>query len=407
MASENDSSLTNESVLATASGGRALRGFKVSGKEPGPVLSTHVLQVPSNIAIRGPVDPQKTETLKFSSIEDYNTFQEKLGTQGWTLATKVGVSLGKLTMKLQGDYSEEEKEKHKKEMHKKVRTVIVTESLYVPMKCFQIPQLQMTLTDEAKADARRVTGATEATSFLEKYSSHVYAGLYHVGGVLFREVNVTSSHETNACLLMRRGLRKLEISAEASYSSPFFDGKAEGKFSQISDTESYEFANSSLQFETSKVTVRVWGATSVEAKDEFLKKLDADHAAWAIIDKDIDQLKDLRKLGATLDASMRKCQAFLVWKPSPERERCMAKFLSSTSPTVKSCQKQKFDLITPTATSKPGGGSRRAFAHPRWLPFPIAKELVDDAINGRRLRHVLLFGGPELWPRETTPERIQ
>ncbi|EFJ37984.1 hypothetical protein SELMODRAFT_402708 [Selaginella moellendorffii] len=244
-------------------------------------------------AIRGPVDPQKTETLKFSSIEDYNTFQEKLSTQGWTLATKVGVSLGKLTMKLQGDYSEEEKEKHKKEMHKKVRTVIVTESLYVPMKCFQIPQLQMTLTDEAKADARRVTSATEATTFLEKYSSHVYAGLYHVGGVLFREVNVTSSHETNACLLMRRGLCKLEISGEVSYSSPFFDGKAEGTFSQFSDTESYEFANSSLQFETSKVTVRVWGATSVEAKDEFLKKLDADHAAWAFIDKDIDQLKDL------------------------------------------------------------------------------------------------------------------
>ncbi|EFJ31874.1 hypothetical protein SELMODRAFT_408165 [Selaginella moellendorffii] len=260
MASENDSSLTNESVLGTASGGRALCGFKVSGKEPGPVLSTHVLQVPSNIAIRGPVDPQKTETLKFSSIEDYNTFQEKLSTQGWTLATKVGVSLGKLTMKLQGDYSEEEKEKHKKEMHKKIRTVIVTESLYVPMKCFQIPQLQMTLTDEAKADARRVTGATEATAFLEKYSSHVYAGLYHVGGVLFREVNVTSSHET----------------------------------SMLADAQRITQAgNLSLQFETSKVTVRVWGATSVEAKDEFLKKLDADHAAWAIIDKDIDQVKDL------------------------------------------------------------------------------------------------------------------
>ncbi|KDO26851.1 hypothetical protein SPRG_08142 [Saprolegnia parasitica CBS 223.65] len=71
----------------------------------------------------------------------------------------------------------------------------------VPMKSFNLDVLSVPLTASAMEEAASVTDVATAEAFLLGYGSHVCSGTFHVGGIIWKTVHVTTKSDEATALL--------------------------------------------------------------------------------------------------------------------------------------------------------------------------------------------------------------
>ncbi|KDO33027.1 hypothetical protein SPRG_01843 [Saprolegnia parasitica CBS 223.65] len=165
---------TDDDVVARASGGAALFGhcFGFSGSPKG--VEAAIVQPPTHCVLAAPTLGRDITDAWFPSTAAAKNFCAAVRSSG---------PAPHPDLPLRG------------------RSVVHVTYATVPMKSFNLDVLSVPLTASAMAEAASVTNVATAEDFLLEYGSHVCSGTFHVGGIIWKTVHVTTRSDEATALL--------------------------------------------------------------------------------------------------------------------------------------------------------------------------------------------------------------
>ncbi|EQC36855.1 hypothetical protein SDRG_05685 [Saprolegnia diclina VS20] len=160
---------SDDQVVARASGGAALFGhcFGYSGSSRG--IETAILQPPAECELEAPTISTGTIEVWFASAGEAKDFGATVQANGCAETPTDACYLPR-------------------------RGSAVAHMTYAraPLKSFELAAMLAPLTESAMAEAASITDEATAKDFLLDYGSHVRSGIFHVGGIFWKTVHIST-----------------------------------------------------------------------------------------------------------------------------------------------------------------------------------------------------------------------
>ncbi|EQC28653.1 hypothetical protein SDRG_13530 [Saprolegnia diclina VS20] len=175
--SATDVTPTDDDVVARASGGAALFGYCLGFPGSSKGVEAAILQPPTHCTLEAPTLGRDFRDTWFPSAAAAKDFCAAVRSSRPTR------HCGIYDLPLRGT------------------SVVHVAYAIVPMKAFALDVLSTPLTASAVADGARVTDVVTAQNFLFDYGSHVCSGVFHVGGIIWKKVQVSTTTDEATALL--------------------------------------------------------------------------------------------------------------------------------------------------------------------------------------------------------------
>ena len=314
---------SNEELVASVSGGKAMHGLSVLMNEY-PITSGGVplLKTPEYVEMYGVTQPFSTSTYKTTQESEMSSFDKTSTSGGMSMAestsksksASVSGSYGGFSGSASGAISSGSKSSsgstfensESSERNLKTSTAIMVEYVKMPMKCFRVPYDSMRLSEDAKKAIIRISTEREAVNFLATFGSHLPFGMSTLGGVFFRKITMTTQTEVSSTSLfaaagdtmsaetsegktatVSAGYSGFGASVSASASASSASKSGSSSFNANSSGNGSKEANTN-SFYTMTVTSLGPNATTM---DEFAAAISQNTGTWTIIDRgELDQV---------------------------------------------------------------------------------------------------------------------
>ncbi|KDO19247.1 hypothetical protein SPRG_15121 [Saprolegnia parasitica CBS 223.65] len=160
---------SDDQVIARASGGAALFGhcFGFRGSSKGVAMT--ILQPPIECELEAPTMRTGIAEVWFASAVEAKAFCTAVRSSGHAKAPRDDTHLPPY-----------------------MASVVQVNYACVPLKSFDLDVLSAPLTASAMAEAASVTDAASAKEFLYDFGSHVRSGIFHVGGIFWKTVDIST-----------------------------------------------------------------------------------------------------------------------------------------------------------------------------------------------------------------------
>ena len=201
-------------AVVKASGGRALRGIYYSKYASPQTAGRPIILMPSNVTLTNPDDAMKIRYLKYQESRAAANYMDTVKSLSTTIRFGVAGFYEGFVGEVKGVYSTEE-HRHETRSVKTYRTsASVLQFIWTAKKCFQIEQEQMKLTESAKLMANCISKVSEknaekrkarARRFMERFGTHVPAGVQSLGGVFFSIADAESEGVQKTTILTKAG----------------------------------------------------------------------------------------------------------------------------------------------------------------------------------------------------------
>ena len=277
-------------VVEKASGGRSLCGIYYSEYLPPKTSERPIIMVPAKVTLASPNNSQQIRYIKFSQSRAASNYVQTVKSSSTSVGFSVGGFASLFVGEASGSYSSSQEEDEVKSTKEQTNSVSVLQYIWIATKTFKIEQEEMRLSTSAKRMARSISRHKESTEqeeaarhFMERYGSHLPAGLHTLGGVLFRIVDAESSSSQKTSTLTEKAAQHLQsqisvgilggafgIGASVNTQHTESEGKLTGKDEKAEHT-SYTFS------------FQVMGPAATNPAT--FTKLLANNSTWALIDR--------------------------------------------------------------------------------------------------------------------------
>jgi hypothetical protein len=272
-----------------SSGGRALCAIYYS-KYRGPSTAERPLIVmPSKVMLSSPNNSHQIRYLKFSACRAAENYVQTVKSSSTNVGFGVGGFYELFVGEVRGNYGKSHKETSSKLDKKTTSNASVVQYIWTATKTFKIDQEQFILSASARKHAMMLSKAIKeeekermeelALSFLNRYGSHLPAGLHTLGGILFRIVDAQSRDEKDTHELTEKAAKQLQsqlsfggygISASVSGERSSSEGKKNAQEEKHTKT-SYTFTSQAM------------GPAATDPAT--FTKLLSNNSTWALIDR--------------------------------------------------------------------------------------------------------------------------
>ena len=314
---------SNEELVASVSGGKALHGLSILMDEY-PVTSGGVplLKTPEYVEMYGVTQPFVTSTYKTTQESEMSSFEKTASSGGMSMAESTSESKsasvsgnygggsgsvsGAISSGSKNDKSSSFENSENRERNVKTSTAVMIEYIKMPMKCFRMPYDSMRLSEDAKRAIRNVSTERQATQFLITFGSHLPFGMHTLGGVFFRKITMQTESEVSSVSLFAAAgdtMSEEKSSGKTASVSAGYQGVGFGVAGSASASESSKSGSSSFNANSSgegskdantnsfyTLNVSSLGPNATTAED-FAAAVSQNTGTWAIIDRgELDQV---------------------------------------------------------------------------------------------------------------------
>ena len=277
-------------VVQKASGGRSLCGIYHSEYVPIITAERPLIEMPAKVTLASPNNSQQIRYLKFSESRAASNYVQTVKSSSTNVGFSVGGFYGLFVGEVHGSYASSHEEDQVKSKKENTSSASVLQYVWIATKTFRIQQEQMKLSTSARRMARSIVKDEDpdkrkaaARHFMERYGSHLPAGLHTLGGVLFRIVDAESHSTKETTKLTEKAAQKLQGQISVG-----FLGGAFGIGASISAEHSSSSGIASAQDKEEEDTLYTYSFQSMgpaATNPATFCKLLANNSTWALIDR--------------------------------------------------------------------------------------------------------------------------
>ena len=275
-------------VVEKASGGRTLCGIYYSEYLPPKTSERPIIMMPAKVTLASPNNSQQIRYLRFSQSRAASNYVQTVKSSSTNVGFSVGGFWSLFVGEASGSYGSSHEEEEVKSKKENTDSVSVLQYIWIATKTFKIEQEEMRLSTSARRMARSITrekGKEEeaARHFMERYGSHLPAGLHTLGGVLFRIVDAESSGMQNTSKLTEKAAQHLQGQISVGFLGGAF-GIGASINSQHTESSGKVSAREEEAVDTSYTySFQVMGPAATNPAT--FTKLLANNSTWALIDR--------------------------------------------------------------------------------------------------------------------------
>ena len=277
-------------VVEKASGGRALCGIYFSEYLAPKTSERPIIMMPAKVTLASPNNSQQIRYLKFSQSRAASNYVQTVKSSSTNVGFSVGGFYKLFVGEVSGSYGSSHEEEGAKSTKNHTDSVSVLQYIWIATKTFKIEQEEMRLSTSARRMARSITRDKETTKqeeaarhFMERYGSHLPAGLHTLGGVLFRIVDAESSSTQETTKLTEKATQHLQ-----GQMSVGFLGGAFGIGASINSQHTESSGKVSAHQEEAEDTSYTYSFQAMgpaATSPATFTKLLANNSTWALIDR--------------------------------------------------------------------------------------------------------------------------
>ncbi|KDO24336.1 hypothetical protein SPRG_10413 [Saprolegnia parasitica CBS 223.65] len=251
-----DTAPSDDQVVACASGGAALFGHCVGFSGP-ESIEMAVLQPPTTCKLQAPTCSTDIADAWFENAFEAAQFRKAMSVHGRTAVSGA-------------------REHDVKSLPASGASIACSTYAYVPMKSFFLDAPAMELAEKALADASDLTTVEAAKYFLCDYGSHVLCGVFHVGGVFSKTVEVEATADVDISTLVSACADPTARDLSINYSSFAYGSNIDTRQSTLSDDK-----RTPCEITTSIEST----GPDAASYTIFQQRLLADRSTWHLIDR--------------------------------------------------------------------------------------------------------------------------
>lgn len=278
-------------VVEKASGGRALCGIYFSEYLPPKTSERPIIMMPTKVTLASPNNSQQIRYLKFSKSRAASNYVQTVKSSSTNVGFSVGGFYNLFVGEVSGSHGSSQEEEGAKSTKEHTNSVSVLQYIWIATKTFKIEQEEMRLSTSARRMARSITGDKKSSEkreeaarhFMERYGSHLPAGLHTLGGVLFRIVDAESSSQQKTSKLTEKAAQHLQGQISVG-----FLGGAFGIGASINSQHTESSGKVSAHQEEAEDTSYTYSFQAMgpaATSPATFTKLLANNSTWALIDR--------------------------------------------------------------------------------------------------------------------------
>ena len=279
--------VSNEEVAAAASGGLALYGILFddhdiegfSKSPPFPLLSR-----PAHVEWLSPALGFEVRFFKSTDSNASTKFYKTAKSSGLSIAASVSGGGWGFHASASTAHSSEESKVSSEKRQQNTTHATITQYISQPTRAFRIPREEMELSYEAKTRAKEIKDHESAKRFLKSFGSHVSEGVHTLGGVFFRNLDVTTEREAKVSDVMMAAGTQLDVDVSAGFSGFGVSVGGSVKTNTFDASGSRDDSSSEKISYMSEMTVQSLGPPTTN-QEMFSQLLQSNNATWHVIDR--------------------------------------------------------------------------------------------------------------------------
>lgn len=234
-----DMYLSNEEIIAKASGGRALCGVYYSEYEPLKTAGRPLLLVPKKVILTNPSASQEIKVMKFSARGAAADYVRNVESSSLSVGGSVAGFHGLLVGEVKGGYGSEQQKQAVQYAKTLTTSASVLQYIKTAKKTFQLERQEMKLSLSARRMALSIAqdrngsvsipegsglsfcgllcnsglssrDKAAARNFMKRYGSHFPSGLQTLGGVFFSIADAENKSEIEVSTLTEAAAKHLQ-----------------------------------------------------------------------------------------------------------------------------------------------------------------------------------------------------
>ena len=279
--------VSNEEIVAAASGGLALYGIlfddhDIEGFSESPPFP--FLKRPGHVEWLSPALGFKVRFFKSTESNASTKFYKTAKSSGLSIAASVSGGGWGFHASASAAHSSEESIDTSEKRQENTTHATITQYICQPTKAFRIPREEMELTYEAKIRAKEIKDDESAECFLKSFGSHVSEGVHTLGGVFFRNLDVTTEREAKVSDVMMAAGTQFDVDVSAGYSGAGYSVGGSVKTNKFDASGSRDASSSEKINYMSEMTVQSLGPPTTNPA-MFSQLLQSNNATWHVIDR--------------------------------------------------------------------------------------------------------------------------
>ncbi|CAB3991233.1 Hypothetical predicted protein [Paramuricea clavata] len=311
---------SDHEVVQKASGGRALCGIFFSKYRASSTAERPLIIMPSKVMLSSPNNSHQIRYLKFSASRAAANYVQTVKSSSTNVGFSVGGFYELFVGDVHGSYGSSHETNSAKLEKETTSQASVVQYIWTATKTFKIEQEQFILSasarkhakmlakviqdeeekqvekesdeekkqaekenDEEEKQAERLRSTDLAKKFLDRYGSHMPAGLHTLGGVLFRIVDAQSEGKSSAYQLTEKAAQQLQGQLSFGFLGGAF-GIGMSVSGEHSSSEGKKTAQEEKEEKTSYTfTSQAMGPAATDPAT--FSKLLGNNSTWALIDR--------------------------------------------------------------------------------------------------------------------------
>jgi hypothetical protein len=289
---------SDHEVVQKASGGRALCGIFFSKYRAPSTAERPLIIMPSKVMLSSPNNSHQIRYLKFSASRAAANYVQTVKSSSTNVGFSVGGFYELFVGDVHGSYGSSHETNSAKLKKKATSEASVVQYIWTATKTFKIEQEHFILSSSARKHAKMLakviqdeeekqTGSWRsedlAKKFLDRYGSHMPAGLHTLGGILFRIVDAQSEGESSAYQLTEKSAQQLQGQLSFGFLGGAF-GIGMSVSGEHSSSEGKKTADDVKEEKTSYTfTSQAMGPAATDPAT--FSKLLSNNSTWALIDR--------------------------------------------------------------------------------------------------------------------------
>ncbi|PIO15265.1 hypothetical protein AB205_0168360, partial [Aquarana catesbeiana] len=295
----NATNLSDADVLYQASGGLALEGIYMTKRQEDVLMKRErLLDVPSGIALAGPLQQPVLKQKEFSSSDEESMFQHSMEKLGFSITTAAKGGFWGFQAEASFGYSSTNMSEKKREFHTEHAYISTTKYSYIPLASCYIPKEKLHLSTAALEELKSIEQLLDYCDKVEKasakerykkffscFGSHANQGPLHFGGIYWWTASSRGFKQEMLEKVKEETTRAVNASVNVSYSGLL-------SASAGIDVAKTDTKQSSSKHETKKLeknielsVTKTGGPPTVDSPNDWKSGLQANNRTWSVIDR--------------------------------------------------------------------------------------------------------------------------
>ncbi|XP_073466631.1 interferon-induced very large GTPase 1-like [Aquarana catesbeiana] len=295
----NATNLSDADVLYQASGGLALEGIYMTKRQEDVLMKRErLLDVPSGIALAGPLQQPVLKQKEFSSSDEESMFQHSMEKLGFSITTAAKGGFWGFQAEASFGYSSTNMSEKKREFHTEHAYISTTKYSYIPLASCYIPKEKLHLSTAALEELKSIEQLLDYCDKVEKasakerykkffscFGSHANQGPLHFGGIYWWTASSRGFKQEMLEKVKEETTRAVNASVNVSYSGLLSAsaGIDVAKTDTKQSSSKHETKNLEKNIELS--VTKTGGPPTVDSPNDWKSGLQANNRTWSVIDR--------------------------------------------------------------------------------------------------------------------------